>query len=148
MEKGTYSWYHDREGPLIELSEWTNSPNWFPYQPVVEKWMFLRIPIENSNLICCILYAFKALPSYNNIYKEYFNISSFSNRIWRSYCSKDGKDESLMGRERNETCLKYIFSSYTNCPTRERADYLNCDKKEYFCESDLKDIIDGKVSLL
>ena len=53
---------------------------------------------------------------------------------------------SLDGSWRNETCMKYIFETYTNCPTQERADFFNCDKKEYFCESDLKDVIDGKVS--
>ena len=53
---------------------------------------------------------------------------------------------SLDGSWRNETCMKYVFETYTNCPTQERADFFNCDKKEYFCESDLKDVIDGKVS--
>ena len=66
--------------------------------------------------------------------------------MFTKLCS-DGKDESLMGRSRNETCLKYIFLSYANCPTQKRADHFNCDKKEYFCESDLKNVIHGRVSL-
>ena len=66
-----------------------------------------------------------------------------SNQVDRSFCDSKGKDVSLDGSWRNETCMKYVLETYTNCPTQERADFFNCDKKEYFCESDLKDVIDG-----
>ena len=92
VTEGTYTWYHDREGPLIECSDWVNFPNWHPYEPNVEKWIFLR-----------------------------------------SYCDD----------QKNSTCLKYVFLTYTNCLTLERAEKFDCDKKEFYCESDLEKVIDG-----
>ena len=103
ITEGTYTWYRGREGPVIELSEWINVPNFHPYQPNVEKWIFLH-----------------------------------------SYC--DGGPWIPGDGEKNSSCLKYVFLTYTNCLTPERAKHFNCQKKQYFCESDLKTVHDGKVS--
>ena len=46
--------------------------------------------------------------------------------------------------KKTTSCLKYVFSSFTNCQEKERAEEFNCVKKEYFCASDLENLINDK----